>query len=139
MSPSPFDFLKEITSGKKDIMLGTPNDKLVEKDYTQFIINKGLSYYPDCILFANEMNTKNVDNRMHFTYLLKVIRKKPRYEKWVKLEKRDDVLLIQKHYNYSYQKALSVMKLLSESQIQEIREEYIEGGTNSSNEKLKKK
>ena len=49
---NPFEYLKSINESKKDIMI----DDLAEKEYNSFIVNRGLSYFKDTILYANEMN-----------------------------------------------------------------------------------
>ena len=49
---NPFDYLNAINSTKKNIMV----DEVTEKAYSPFLINRGLSYFSDTILFANEMN-----------------------------------------------------------------------------------
>ena len=50
---TPFDFLNAINETKKDIFR---EDPLAQKDYSAFMVNRGLSYFPDTIMFANEMN-----------------------------------------------------------------------------------
>lgn len=126
---SPFDYLKEINFGKKDIMRGTANDKLAEREYLPFIVNRSLSYFPDTILFANEMNQREVDNRMHFTFLLNVIRPKKRFSKWEKRDTSEDIALVQRQYNYSYGNAVKALKLLTPEQIEYLKQLEYEGGT----------
>ena len=47
---NPFELIKSISSTKKDILEN-------EKDYNAFMINRGLSYFPDTvILFYPELN-----------------------------------------------------------------------------------
>ena len=123
--PTPFDFVNSISYSKKDLMCA---DELAEKLYNQFIVNKALSYFPDTIFFVNELNVRNVDNRQHFTYLLQAIPRKKRFSKWFKLEDTDTIQLIQEHYNYSYSKAKEALKLLSDDQIKQIRDQYYKGG-----------
>ena len=58
---SPFDYLNAINTTKKDIMV----DDVAEKAYASFMVNRGLSYFPDTILFANEMNVNHhIDHRL---------------------------------------------------------------------------
>ena len=125
---SPFDYLKEINFGKKDIMRGTANDELAEREYVQYIVNRGLSFFPDTILYANEMNRREVGNRMHFTFLLHSIRPKKRFSKWEKGEKSEDIELIQRQYGYSFAKAKTVLKLLTPDQIEYLKHLEYEGG-----------
>ena len=49
---SPFDYLNSINDTKKDLMV----DDITEKQYNAFLVNRGLSYFSDTVLFANEMN-----------------------------------------------------------------------------------
>ena len=46
---SPFDFIKQINHGKKNLIDETPT---LEKEYTSFIINRGLSFNHDTALYA---------------------------------------------------------------------------------------
>lgn len=128
--PSVFDYVNEINFGKNDIMRGTANDELAERSHNQFLTNKALSYFEDTILFANEMNTRELSNRLHFTYLLNAVRKRKRFSKWVKVEPDDDVELIADYFNYSIKKATEAKKLLNEEQIEVIKKSYYKGGKN---------
>ena len=49
---SPFDYINAIGHSKKDMMA----DEAGEKDYNAWMINKGFSYFPDTIEYANNMN-----------------------------------------------------------------------------------
>lgn len=126
----PFDYVNEINFGKNDIMRNTANDDLAEKSHNQFLTNRSLSYFADTVLFANEMNTRELDNRLHFTYLLHAVRQKRRFSKWAKAEDNDIVNLIAKYFNYSTKKAYAVRALLSDEQIENIKQYYYEGGKN---------
>ena len=75
---NPFEFLNQINYGKNDIMV----DDLVEKDYNSFMVNRGLSYFNDSVIFANEMNINHhVDSRLQFDFLINIIRKRKRFSK----------------------------------------------------------
>jgi hypothetical protein len=50
---TPFDFINAINFTKKDLF---SEDPMAKKDYAPFIINRGLGYFPDTVLYANEMN-----------------------------------------------------------------------------------
>ena len=47
---NPFDYVNSINDIKKNLMVGTENDELAEKDYNAFLVNKSLSYFIDTIL-----------------------------------------------------------------------------------------
>lgn len=125
---SPFDFLNSINETKQDLFV----DPTVEKDYNAFIVNKGLSYFPDTILFANEMNKyRDAPKKWQYDFLRNAIPKKRRFSKWHKKDVPTDLIqLICKHYKYSEQKAYEVMDLLSPEQIESIRTQYDVGGRN---------
>ena len=73
---SPFDYLNAINYTKKDIMV----DDFAEKEYNPFIVNRGLSYFKDTVLYANEMNKNHtLDHRLQFDFLINIIRKKKRW------------------------------------------------------------
>lgn len=122
-----FDFLNAINDTKKDLIR---EDPLTEKDYVPFMVNRGLSYFPDTVMYANEMNRNtSVPKQWQFDFYRIAISKKKRFSKWHKQDKiEEDVKLIMKEYNYSNQKALQIIDLLTESQLKELREKYKTGG-----------
>ena len=122
---TPFTFLNEINYGKKDIMI----DDITEKQYNSFMVNRGLSYFRDTVIFANEMNKNHhLENRLQFDFLINIIRKKKRFSKWNKPETVDDLDIIKEYYGYSNEKARSAHKLLSPDQLNEIRKKVYKGG-----------
>ena len=102
---TPFDFLNEINQGKKDLMVDDI-DHQVEKQYNPFIINRGLSYFLDTIMDANEMNIRHhLDKKLQNSYLLNIIRKKKRFSKWHKAEKSELLEIVMEFYGYSIKRA----------------------------------
>lgn len=101
-----------------------------EKLYNSFIVNRHLSYFPDTVFFAEDMNTiSNIDNRMRYEYLLNSIRsQKKRFVKWFKKEKVEDLEIIIEYFGCSRQKAVEYQKILSEEQMDEIKTKLIKGG-----------
>lgn len=119
---NPFDYLNAINYTKENIVHGTNNDELAEDGYVPFVINKGLSYFPDTILYANEMNTRShIDKALQFDYLINSIRKKKRFSKWHKGVKSEDLQAIQEYYNLSYGKAEQALKSLTKDEIECIK------------------
>ena len=115
---NPFEFLNDINYGKKDIMV----DDLVEKDYNPFMVNRGLSYFNDTILMANEMNINyHLDNRLQFDFLINIVRKRKRFSKWLKPTVENDVEVVKEYYGYSNEKARQVLPLLSSEQINGLK------------------
>ena len=122
---NPFEYLNAINDTKKDIMI----DDLAEKQYNGFMVNRGLSYFQDTVLMANEMNANHhIDNRLQFQFFINIIRKRKRFSKWFKPETETDVEVIKEYYGYSNDKARQVLRLFSKKQIEELKEKVYKGG-----------
>ena len=122
---NPFEFLNDINYGKKYIMV----DDLVEKDYISFMVNRGLSYFNDTVLMANEMNINyHLDSRLQFDFLINIIRKRKRFSKWLKPQLENDVEVVKEYYGYSNEKARQVLPLLSSEQINGLKKKVSQGG-----------
>ena len=122
---NPFQFLNDINYGKKYIMV----DDLVEKDYNSFMVNRGLSYFNDTVLMANEMNINyHLDSRLQFDFLINIIRKRKRFSKWLKPQLENDVEVVKEYYGYSNEKARQVLPLLSSEQINGLKKKVSQGG-----------
>ena len=122
-----FDFLNSINDNKKDLL---KEDPLTEKDYVPFMINRGLSYFPDTIMFANEMNQHaGAPKNWQYDFYRIGITKKKRFSKWHKRDQNSEELeLVMKEYNYSSEKAAKALELLTEDQIGKLKEKYSIGG-----------
>ena len=122
----PFDYVNDILYGKKNLIV----DTATEKEYVPFLANKSLSYQYDCVMFANEMNIHHhLDKKLQFDFLLNTVRAKKRpFSKWLKSESSDDIECLKILYGYSDQKALEALRLLSDEQIQKLKEKTHKGG-----------
>jgi hypothetical protein len=123
---SPFEYTNAILQNKKEMIV----DEETEKGYIPFLVNRSLSYHVDCIAFANEMNRRHyLDNKMQFDFLLNTIRSKKRpFTKWAKATKNDDLAYIKQVFGFSDSKALDALALLSDEQIQQLKEKTDTGG-----------
>ena len=123
---NPFDYVNSILQNKKNLIV----DELTEKDYSPFLVNRTLSYHKDCILYANEMNRRHLaDKKLQYDFLLNTIRSQKRpFAKWVKSEKSDDLECIKQVFGLSDQKARDAKRLLSNEQIQQLKEQTDTGG-----------
>jgi hypothetical protein len=129
---NPFDFIKAIGETKENLIIGN----LSEKEYTPFIVNKGLSYFPDTVLYVNEMNRLHLlDNKPQFVYLLNSIRPRKRYSKWLKNELAENVKVISEVYGYSHAKARQVADLFTPDQLEIMKEKLQKGGTKTKEKK----
>ena len=122
---NPFEYANAINYTKRDIMV----DDIAEKAYLPYMINRQLSYFPDTVLAANEMNRHHhIDNRLQFDFFINIIRKRKRFSKWFKPEQISDLETIKQYYGYSNEKARQVLPLLSTEQINELKNKVAKGG-----------
>jgi len=124
---NPFDFLNEINLTKKDLIR---EDPLVEKDYNPFMINRGLSYFADTVMYANEMNRHTgIPKIWQNDFFLNTITRKKRFSKWHKKDTESKSLqLIMEYYKYSTEKAKEVLAILTPEQLKMIEQKLYKGG-----------
>ena len=119
---NPFELIKSISNTKKDILEN-------EKDYNAFMVNRGLSYFPDTVIYANEMNRfHHLDQRLQYHFLINTIRKRNRFSKWNKSIESENINIIKHYYGYSNEKARDVLPLLSNENLKTIRGRIQHGG-----------
>ena len=129
---SPFDFINQINHGKTNLIDEKPE---LEKEYKPFIINRGLSFNHDTVLYANEMNFHNHgDSKLQFDFFLNSIRPKKRYGKWLKRDGNEVLENIKEYYKCSYTKAREYITLLNDSQLDIIKQRIDTGGLKGKNE-----
>jgi len=122
---NPFEYCNAINYTKKDIM----TDDIAEKAYSPYMVNRQLSYFPDTVLAANEMNRNHhIDNRLQFDFFINIVRKRKRFSKWFKPELISDLDAVKRYYGYSNEKARQVLTLLSTEQINELKNKVARGG-----------
>ena len=122
---NPFEYVNAINYTKKDIMI----DDVTEKGYAPYMINRQLSYFPDTVLAANEMNRNHhLDNRLQFDFFINIVRKRKMFSKWHKPETVSDLEAVKKYYGYSNEKARQVLSLLTTDQINELKNNVMTGG-----------
>ena len=123
---TPFDFINAINLTKKNLF----EDPQAEKDYLPFLVNRGLSYFPDTVLYANEMNRNSgIPKDWQFSFFLNTIPKKKRFSKWHKKDADSESLtLIKEYFGYSSEKALEALSILSDDQLSMIKEKLYKGG-----------
>lgn len=127
---NPFEFVKSINE-KTGHILADNGD--LEKQYNAFLVNRGLSFTPDTILAANEMNVVPfLDKRMQYDYLYSTVRKKKRYSKWIKAEQDEIEDLIVEYYGVSRRRASEYASMLTDKDVAEIKAKTNKGGTKKS-------
>ena len=104
-------------------------DDIEEKAYKSYFVNRSLSYFPDTVLLANEMNIHHhLDNRLQFDFLLNTVRAGKRFAKWAKAETPEHLEVVKEYYGYSDEKAKVALTLLSDKQIEELKQRVFKGG-----------
>ncbi|MBC8430215.1 MAG: DNA polymerase clamp loader subunit A [Pelagibacteraceae bacterium] len=121
------EYLNAINFTKKNLM--DSEDKLWEKKYPAFIINKILSGFSDTIMLVNEMNRNPfLDKDMQFQFLLNSIRSKKRFSPFLRASKLKDIECVKEYYGYSNDKAKSALDILTKEQLKLIKEKLFKGG-----------
>ena len=120
------DWLNSINFNKNNLIEEDPD---AISSYPPYIINRCLSGHLDTVLFANEMNKySNIDKDMQYSFFLYTLRKRKRFSPWLKKEQVDDLDLVKKHYGYSNEKARIAVSLLTNTQLEYIRNKHEQGG-----------
>ena len=119
------DWLNSINFTKENLI----EDPDMISSYPPYIINRCLSGHLDTVLFANEMNKySNIDKDMQYSFFLYTLRKRKRFSPWLKKEQIDNLDLVKKHYGYSNEKAKIAVSLLTQTQLEYIRNKHEKGG-----------
>jgi hypothetical protein len=111
-----FDFITDIRKNKVNLIEDN------EEHYNPFMVNRGLSYYRDTVMYAQRMNLNpELDTRLQHDYLFHGVRKTTSYNvKWAKTPKNDDLSAIMKFFNYGRDRATEVLEILNKGQIEHI-------------------
>lgn len=122
---SPFDLAHDLTTRER-----YDSDVSEMKSYTKFLLNRTLSYHPDLIVYANEMNIHiDVSDKLHYDYMHHSIDKKRRSKKyWAKSKKYEHLDMVKEYFNYSTPKTLSALSVLSDKDIEAIKNLMNKGG-----------
>lgn len=123
---TPFDFINAITQTKEKLF----EDPQAYKDYSSYMVNRGLSYFQDTIFYANEMNRLyDLPSDMQFNFFINIITKKKRFSKWAKKEKDSkSFLLVKEYFGYSDEKARQALNILNDEQLAIIEQKLYKGG-----------
>lgn len=122
------DLFKDIIGSIKN---GKEPAEFDEKEYVPFIVNKAISFMPDGVLHANEMNIRaSIPRRAQYLYLYHTIRKKFRkFEPWIKKDGKDEkVQLLAEFLGISTKKARMKADLYSDEKMAIIKEKLDKGG-----------
>lgn len=120
---NPFDIVASVSHNKKRVI-----DSENEQEYNAFIINRALSYYPDTLMYAQDMNTNHhIPSLLQYNYYLNSLRPKKRFSKWFKKEKLETLTAVMQYYGYSYRRAIETMNILTSDQLNHIKNTMTNG------------
>lgn len=123
---NPFDFVNTINSKKRNLI---DEDPKLESAYIPYMTNKALSYFPDTILHANEMNCRpGLDKKLQYDFYMNAVRSGNRFSKW---KKRDepDLDIVREYFNCNVARALEYIEIIGKAGIEKIKQELFQGGT----------
>lgn len=121
------DYLNAINVSKEPLL--DSSDSYTKQSYPPFVVTRCLSYFPDTLFAANEMNTRPlIDSKMHFDFLRGAVRPRKRFSKWLKREDDSRVAALVEYYGISSRKAREALPVLSESDLEEIVAAVDKGG-----------
>lgn len=121
------DYLNAINVSKEPLL--DISESYTKQSYPPFVVTRCLSYFPDTLFAANEMNTRPlIDSKMHFDFLRGAVRPRKRFSKWLKREDDSRVAALVEYYGISSRKAREALPVLSESDLEEIVAAVDKGG-----------
>ena len=117
---NPFDYVKSI------------NRKTYEYDlsgYNPFLTNRAFAGFIDTIMFAEQMNQhSDLSPYLQYQFYYYGVRKGSRFDPISKPSEPEGLEVVMAYYNYSKQKALEVMTLLTKQNIISMIESMDKGG-----------
>ena len=112
-------------------------DEYNKTDYVPFLINRGMSFYPETILHANFLNSNShLDRILQYKYYLYSVKKKKRFSKWLSNSKTPEkILIISKFYGISINKAKEIKDMITSEDLDNMKNYLDTGGTKRSSRK----
>lgn len=121
------DYLNAINVNKEPLL--DESETYTKQSYPPFVVTRCLSYFPDTLFAANEVNIRpHMDSKMHFDFLRGAVRPRKRFSKWLKREEDERVKALVEYYGFSSRKAREALTVLTEEQISEIVAATSKGG-----------
>ena len=88
-----------------------------------------MSHHIDTMMYAHEMNQyPNLDKKLHYDFLINIVRPRKRFSPWGKKQKVKDLDLVKKYYGYSNDKAIQALRILTPNQLDYIKQKLNKGG-----------
>lgn len=112
-----FDIIKSANYTKRDLWAEF-GDEVMDKCYSPFQINRGLSFGADTIFAAAELNKyPMMPKHIQYELLKGIIRQRQRFDKWIKAEEKDEEFrAVQECYGYNDDQTRYAMRVLTKEQ-----------------------
>lgn len=123
------DFLTSINKTKRNLIREAEDPAEMTKKYPAWVVRALLSYHPDSLIAVEALNQlPHLDPDLQYEFLLGILPKQNRFAKLYKEDVSENVDLIMRRYNYSTKKALEVLDLHTDEDMDDIRAQLDEGG-----------
>lgn len=128
-----FDIVNIISKDKNDYSYKFENpededDLEFVKQYNQFMVNRILSCNNEMVYLAVVADNLNVPDHLHYLFWHYMIDKKFRFFRYPKKEnKNENIEVISNYYNVSNEKAIEMLELLDDKQLDDIKKTYVFG------------
>ena len=117
---SPFDYVKSI------------NQKTTQYDlsgYNPFLTNRAFAYHLDTVLFAEQMNQHhNLGPELQYDFYYYAVRKGNRFGFPKKQDDDPNLQLVMDYFQFSKQKSMEVLRILTPEDINDIIKSTDKGG-----------
>lgn len=121
---------KNLTGWMKEINELHEEEQDDFSDYVPFLINRCLSYYPDTIYQANDMNMfTNIPKEIQYQYYINTVEKRKRFSPWAKRDVEMDNICnkLISVLHVSKKQAKDIFKTLDDSEVEELKNLEIYG------------
>ncbi len=120
MKRSPFDYVKQINKKEYDYDLS---------GYTPFLTNRAFAYHIDTILLAEEMNQAHtLGSELQYDFYYYAVKRGNRFGFPPKVEEHPNLKVVMEYYQFSKQKALEALQVLTLNDISGIISSMDKGG-----------
>jgi len=120
--PKLFDFVDAVSSSKEDLIGNSDDVQAAEKAYDPFMVARAMSYFPDTVLYANELNIyRDMPKVWHFEYLRGSLKPRKRFSRWFKKEKDEKISFVANTFGTSREKAAIAASLMLDSDIEWLK------------------
>lgn len=124
------DVLNSLYRTKEDLAIEIDGMRELVEAPSMWVICRMVSFFPDNVLEVNEINIlPGIDETMQYDFLrLRLDKRTKTFHPWLKPDKPEDLDIVKRYFEYSDAKAREALTLLTEEQLQQIRDSFFEGG-----------